>query len=327
MAHDIYISYSDNDKLTAEAVCAGLEEKGLRCWYAARDVQKGEDPTEAREQAIDDSKIMVLVFSDNANGSPLVVREVCSAADSRKRIVPFRIAETEPSDNLKYYLGGTHWLDAAGKDLKRTIASLAAECERELRGQPKPAGKPRLLIIAAVAILAVALIAVSGKLFGGKDTEPAEQTDTQTETQTETETEEPSADAQVKCMLGGMTCEEFKSRFNSELESSGADISQLDVTIYDADGNEADDSSEVSSVEMLLPKDKASSASYESLYPCVRALIAATFDGDDDWTDRMAYSMMGAYDSTQLSINDVIDGHKLFCNFTPDGGKMVVEPF
>lgn len=323
MAHDIYISYSDNDKLTAEAVCAELEEKGLRCWYAARDIQKGEDPTEARERAIDDSMIVVLVFSDNANGSPLVVREVCSAADGRKRIVPFRIAETEPSDNLKFYLGGTHWLDAAGKDLKKAVASLAAECERELRGQPKPAGKSRLLIIAAAVILAAVLIAVSGKLFKGNDTAPAKETGTETET----EAEEPSKDAQVKCLLDGMTCGEFRSSFESELESSGADISQLVVTVYDADGNEAEASSEVSSVEMLLPKDNASSASYDSLYPCVRALIAVTFDGDDGWTDEMAYSMMGAYDSSQLSINDVIDGHKLFCNFTSEGGKMVIEPF
>lgn len=323
IAHDIYISYSDNDKLTAEAVCAGLEEKGLRCWYAARDVQKGEDPTEARERAIDDSKIVVLVFSDSANGSPLVVREVCSAAGSRKRIVPFRIAETEPSDNLKYYLGGTHWLDAAGKDLRRSISSLAAECERELRGRPKTAGKSRLLMIAAVVILAAVMIAVSGKLFKGNYTAPAEETGTETET----EAEEPSKDVQVRCLLDGMTCGEFRSSFESELETAGADTSPLVITIYDADGNEAEDTAAVSSVEMLLPRDSASSASYESLYPCVRAMIAAAFDGDDEWTDEMAYSMMGAYGSSQLSINDVIDGHKIFCNFTPEGGKMVIEPF
>ena len=40
-AMDIFISYATADKATAEAACAALEAKGIRCWIAPRDVVPG----------------------------------------------------------------------------------------------------------------------------------------------------------------------------------------------------------------------------------------------------------------------------------------------
>lgn len=41
MAHDIFISYSTQDKAVADAVCATLEKNKIRCWIAPRDVIPG----------------------------------------------------------------------------------------------------------------------------------------------------------------------------------------------------------------------------------------------------------------------------------------------
>ena len=38
MAYDVFVSYSHQDKLTADAVCATLEAQGVRCWIAPRDI-------------------------------------------------------------------------------------------------------------------------------------------------------------------------------------------------------------------------------------------------------------------------------------------------
>lgn len=38
MAYDIFVSYSSKDKPVADAVVAGLEQKGIRCWIAPRDL-------------------------------------------------------------------------------------------------------------------------------------------------------------------------------------------------------------------------------------------------------------------------------------------------
>lgn len=43
MAHDVFISYSSEDKTVADAVCAKLEGQEIRCWIAPRDVPPGKD--------------------------------------------------------------------------------------------------------------------------------------------------------------------------------------------------------------------------------------------------------------------------------------------
>lgn len=41
MDFDIFISYSSQDKPTADAACAVLEAAGIRCWIAPRDIMPG----------------------------------------------------------------------------------------------------------------------------------------------------------------------------------------------------------------------------------------------------------------------------------------------
>ncbi len=37
MAHEVFISHSSKDKLTADALCHALEQNGVSCWIAPRD--------------------------------------------------------------------------------------------------------------------------------------------------------------------------------------------------------------------------------------------------------------------------------------------------
>ena len=43
MTHDIFISYSSEDKAIADAVVTAFESNGLRCWVAPRDIKPGAD--------------------------------------------------------------------------------------------------------------------------------------------------------------------------------------------------------------------------------------------------------------------------------------------
>ena len=70
MSHDVFISYSSQDKSVADAICAILEGRKLRCWIAPRDVLPGTPYGEAILDAIYASPVMVLVFSSHANDSP-----------------------------------------------------------------------------------------------------------------------------------------------------------------------------------------------------------------------------------------------------------------
>ena len=65
MAHDIFISYSSIDANIANAVCHNLEQGGIRCWMAPRDIPPGGTWAEIIPNAIQEAKVFVLIFSDN----------------------------------------------------------------------------------------------------------------------------------------------------------------------------------------------------------------------------------------------------------------------
>lgn len=112
MAHDVFISYSSRDKATADAVCHAIEADGIRCWIAPRDIHVGRTWKQSIVPAIRDSRMMVLIFSGEANNSPQVRREVDIAFESDVPILPFRIEDVEMSDDLYYCIASRHWLDA-----------------------------------------------------------------------------------------------------------------------------------------------------------------------------------------------------------------------
>ncbi|MBE9473724.1 MAG: toll/interleukin-1 receptor domain-containing protein [Chloroflexi bacterium] len=124
MTNDVFISYSKNDKTVADAVCAKLESHKIRCWIAPRDVPPGKSWAGSIIHAIKTSQIMVLVFSDGSNNSVQVLREVDSAVEHGIPIIPFRIEDVEPSEEMRYYIKSIHWLDAMSPPLEKHLDTL-----------------------------------------------------------------------------------------------------------------------------------------------------------------------------------------------------------
>ncbi len=124
MAHDVFISYSNQDKTIADAVCATLEMANIRCWIAPRDILSGEIWPEAIGRAISTSRIMVLIFSSNSNNSQDVANELILAVKSKVIVVPLKIDDIEPKGVLQYYLAGTHWLDALSPPTEKNLREL-----------------------------------------------------------------------------------------------------------------------------------------------------------------------------------------------------------
>ncbi len=125
MQYDVFISYSSHDKAVADAACAKLESQRIRCWIAPRDILPGMEYGEAIVDAIDSCRVFAIVFSTNANNSPLVRREVERAMSKGKVIVPFRIENTMPSKAMEFALSNTHWLDALTPPLEAHLENLA----------------------------------------------------------------------------------------------------------------------------------------------------------------------------------------------------------
>ncbi len=144
MQPDVFVSYSSKDKASADAICQRLESEGVVCWIAPRDVDAGTDWTERIIQAIDSCPVFVLVFSENANQSDHVRREVAKACSSRLAVIPVRIANTVPSSSLAYFLGTVHWLDAVIPPLDQHLSLLTQRVKQLLDDQKKSANETKI---------------------------------------------------------------------------------------------------------------------------------------------------------------------------------------
>jgi hypothetical protein len=148
MSHEVFISHSSKDKVMADAICAGLESRGIRCWIAPRDVLPGQEWTQAIVDAITSSRVFLLVFTENSNQSHQAIKEVDCAINDGITILPFRLEDIKPSGSMKYYLGSLHWLDAITPPLEQHIDELAEYIGRIIEtplskpAGPVPAPKP-----------------------------------------------------------------------------------------------------------------------------------------------------------------------------------------
>jgi TIR domain len=140
MAHDVFISYSSKDKLTADGVCAALEANGIRCWIAPRDILPGSDWGEAIIDAIHACRAMLLIFSSNSNASAQIKREVERSVNAGIPVVPFRIEDVMPSKTLEYFISTQHWLDALTPPMEQHLHYLVNTMRAILAQKPDGSG-------------------------------------------------------------------------------------------------------------------------------------------------------------------------------------------
>jgi hypothetical protein len=123
---DVFISHSSADKQVADAVCAAMESKNFRCWIAPRDIPAGVSWGSAIIEGIEDSRLMLLVFSQHANKSDQVLREVERAVAKKKPVVPLRIDAEPMRKDFEYFLASSQWLDATDGPLESHLAGLTS---------------------------------------------------------------------------------------------------------------------------------------------------------------------------------------------------------
>jgi hypothetical protein len=123
--YDVFISYSATDRQTTDAIMTELEERGVHCWIAPRDILPGTPYGQAIINAINQCKGMVVVFSSNSNTSEQVMQEVERAVSKRLTIIPLRIENTLPTGSMELFLSARQWLDALEVPLEAKLDQLA----------------------------------------------------------------------------------------------------------------------------------------------------------------------------------------------------------
>ena len=117
MTHQVFISYSFDDKEAADRICGALETESIACWMAPRDILPGVEWAEGIIEAIDAARILLLVLTESSNNSPQVVREVERAVGGRTPILTVRLENAPLTKSMSYFLGTHHWFDAVAPPL------------------------------------------------------------------------------------------------------------------------------------------------------------------------------------------------------------------
>lgn len=128
MGHDVFISYSHKLKVVVDKMVSSLEQNGISCWYAPRDVV-GDYATSIVE-AIEKTKIFIVILDGESSNSPHVLNEVEIAykriveQDANLTIMPFKINDESLSKAMEYYVRRMHWIDASLTSVETAIEEL-----------------------------------------------------------------------------------------------------------------------------------------------------------------------------------------------------------
>ncbi len=142
-SHQVFISYASenihsttSDRQVADQICFALESQGIRCWIAHRDILPGAPWMDAITDAVDQAKIIILVFSANTEKSKWVKDEIGLALDEDKTIIPFRIQDVSPQRALKLLKVRCQWMDAFIPPLEKHVENLVKIVSRHLGLEP-----------------------------------------------------------------------------------------------------------------------------------------------------------------------------------------------
>ena len=156
MPRPVFISYSQADRDCAFELVARLEEQGIECWVAPRDIAPSADWAAEIMDAISSARVMILVFSASSNLSPQVRREVERAVHKQLSILPFRIQDVLPSKSLEFFLSTQHWMDAFPAPREPHYARLCTYLKTQMNAEPAPTSTPENTASAAVSAHAFA---------------------------------------------------------------------------------------------------------------------------------------------------------------------------
>lgn len=133
---DVFISYNEHDKSVAETLLKTLEDAGITCWIAPRNVRSTttillnrrleESPgyEDAIYFAIDHSRAMIIIVSGKSMRSDHVKAEINRGKDSKLTFFPVRIEDTPLVPTFSYHLGRTQWINCFDGNSATRFASV-----------------------------------------------------------------------------------------------------------------------------------------------------------------------------------------------------------
>lgn len=101
---DVFISHSSRDKSIAKEIRKNFEADGFSCWMAPDDVKGGRSYAGEIVEAINRSKVVLILLSNNSITSKHIPKEADLALTAKKPLLPVRTEDVLPTGSLEYIL-------------------------------------------------------------------------------------------------------------------------------------------------------------------------------------------------------------------------------
>jgi len=121
---NIIISYSKEQKNVAKKLVSKLESEGFSCWIEPRDLQDNKDKNQAIKDAINNSEILVLIFSNLADKTEELIFQYDTAFESEKKIIPYIVTDVEKTITVQHFLNTHHWINAYDASFEEATTNL-----------------------------------------------------------------------------------------------------------------------------------------------------------------------------------------------------------
>jgi TolB-like protein len=153
LGHDVFVSYASQDAAVANSIVESLEQHGLKCWVAPRDVKPGAQYADAIVRAINEARAVVLVMSGSGVASPHVGKEIERGSSKRKPIIAFRIDAAPLNHALEYFLSESQWIDVPALGIQAALARLKEAVGHESSNSPQAGPAVAIVSDKSIAIL------------------------------------------------------------------------------------------------------------------------------------------------------------------------------
>jgi hypothetical protein len=129
------VSFCNQDEAAAVEIVGILEQAGFPCWIANRDVWQNYQ--EEIVDAIKTTKAMIIVFSDSANKSDEIKKELSLAGKYKLKKFPVRIEDAAPKGAFEYELSNSQYIDFF-KNRDAAIARMTQVLRRAIESHTPP---------------------------------------------------------------------------------------------------------------------------------------------------------------------------------------------
>ena len=112
MSAEVFVSYSSQDHAQVSKIIERLRKAGVSVWMDEGGIDAATLWSEAIVEAINESKVLIMMVSKHSTDSANVVKEVMLASESSKTILPVYLEPADIPTRLKYQLTGIQHSEA-----------------------------------------------------------------------------------------------------------------------------------------------------------------------------------------------------------------------